>query len=166
MNSSTVRFCVAVLALVLGLAAPIVGQDYRGKVQGQITDDNGAAVPGAEVNLRNVNTGVEVTRLTNEEGRYVFDFVEPGEYTVIVEHTGFKKAIQEHVVVRVRGDISVDLKLAVGVMQETVTVESPPVAVQFGSSSTLLTVENKVIDQMQNCACCGRCFDSASQPRC
>jgi hypothetical protein len=148
MNSSTVRFCVAVFALLLGLAAPIVGQDYRGKVQGLITDDNDAAVAGAQVDLRNINTGVEVTRLTNEEGRYVFDFVEPGEYTVIVEHTGFKKAIQEHVVVRVRGDISVDLKLSVGVMQETVTVESPPVAVQFGSSSTLLTVENKVIDQL------------------
>jgi carboxypeptidase family protein len=148
MNSSTVRFCVAVFAFVLVLAAPIVGQDYRGKVQGLIGDDNGAAVPGAQVVLRNINTGVEVTRLTNEEGRYVFDFVEPGEYTVIVEHTGFKKAIQEHVEVRVRGDISVDLKLSVGVMQETVTVESPPVAVQFGSSSTLLTIENKVIDQL------------------
>src|SRR6266550_4476325 len=67
---------------------------------------------------------------------------------VLVEHTGFKKAIQEHVNVRVRGDISVNLKMAVGAVQETVTVEAPPVAVQFGSSSTLLTVENKVIDQL------------------
>src|SRR5436190_17914483 len=148
MNSSTVRFCVAAFALVLALAAPSVAQDYRGKVQGLIADDNGAAVPGAQVLLRNFNTGVEVTRTTNDDGRYVFDFVEPGEYTVVVEHTGFKKAVQEHVVVRVRGDLSVDLKMSVGVMQETVTVEAPPVALQFGSSSTLLTVENKVIDQL------------------
>src|SRR5213075_612510 len=75
-------------------------------------------------------------------------FIEPGEYTVLVEKTGFKKAIQEHVIVRVRGDISVDLKMSVGGLQETVTIEAPPVAVQFGSSSTLLTIENKVIDQL------------------
>ena len=41
-----------------------------------------------------------------------------------------------------------DLKLSVGGVQETVTVEAPPIAVQFGSSSTLLTIENKVIDQL------------------
>ena len=148
MRSSTARLAVTVFAFVLAVAVPIVGQDYRGKVQGLIADDNGAAVPGAQVTLHNINNGVEATRQSNDDGRYVFDFVEPGEYSVLVEKSGFKKAIQEHVLVRVRGDISVDIKLAVGVMQETVTVEAPPVAVQFGSSSTLLTVENKVIDQL------------------
>src|SRR5215831_3041245 len=148
MNSSTGRFWTAAFALVLAVAIPITAQDYRGKVQGLITDDNGAAVPGAQVVLRNINNGVEVARQSNDDGRYVFDFVEPGEYTVLVEHSGFKKAVQEHVVVRVRGDISVDVKLAVGVMQETVTVEAPPVAVQFGSSSTLVSVESKVVDSL------------------
>src|SRR5207248_1758406 len=148
MNSSNYRLLLLVLALMLVFAASAAGQDYRGKVQGSITDENGAAVPGAHVVLHNIESGVEVTRQTNDDGRYVFDFVDPGEYTVAVEHAGFKKALQEHVIVRVRGDISVDLKLAVGGLQETVTVEAPPVAVQFGSSSTLLTVENKVIDQL------------------
>jgi hypothetical protein len=144
----TCRFWILLVALLCGLAAPAAAQDYRGKVQGLITDENGAAVPGAHVVLRNIATGVEVERQTNDDGLYIFDFVEPGEYTVMVDHSGFKKAIQEHVNVRVRGDLSVDLKMAVGAVQETVTVEAPPVAVQFGSSSTLLTVENKVVDQL------------------
>ncbi len=148
MNSPNYRLLMLVLALMLVFAASAAGQDYRGKVQGSITDENGAAVPGAHVVLRNIESGVEVTRQTNDDGRYVFDFVDPGEYTVAVEHAGFKKALQEHVIVRVRGDISVDLKLAVGGLQETVTIEASPVAVQFGSSSTLLTIENKVIDQL------------------
>ena len=147
MTSSIYRFSLAAF-LVLTAFALASAQDYRGKVQGAITDENGAAVPGAHVVLRNVATGVEVARQTNDDGHYIFDFVEPGEYTVMVDHSGFKKAVQEHVNVRVRGDISVDLKMAVGAVQETVTVEAPPVAVQFGSSSTLLTVENKVIDQL------------------
>jgi Carboxypeptidase regulatory-like domain len=147
MTSSIYRFSLAAF-LLLTICSFASAQDYRGKVQGAITDENGAAVPGANVVLRNVATGVEVTRQTNDDGHYIFDFVEPGEYTVIVDHSGFKKAVQEHVNVRVRGDISVDLKMAVGAVQETVTVEAPPVAVQFGSSSTLLTVENRVIDQL------------------
>ena len=147
MTSPIYRFCLAALML-LAIVSFAAAQDYRGKVQGVITDENGAAVPGAHVVLRNIATGVEVARQTSDDGLYIFDFVEPGEYTVIADHDGFKKAIQEHVNVRVRGDISVDMKMAVGAVQESVTVEAPPIAVQFGSSSTLLTVENKVIDQL------------------
>src|SRR5438552_3962964 len=148
MNSSGCRLGILLLASMLAMATSITGQDYRGKVQGSITDENGAAVPGAQVVLRNIESGVEVTHQTNDDGRYVFDFVDPGEYTLAVEQTGFKKAVQENVIVRNRGDITVDLKLAVGGVQETVTVEASPIAIQFNSSSTLLTIENKVIDQL------------------
>jgi Carboxypeptidase regulatory-like domain len=134
--------------LLFAMASLVAAQDYRGKVQGAVTDENGGAVAGAHVVLRNVATGVEATRASDDNGHYIFDFVEPGKYVVVAEQTGFKKAVQENVEVRVRGDISVDLKMAVGGVQETVTVEAPPVAVQFGSSSTMLTIENKVIDQL------------------
>src|SRR6201988_871657 len=147
MTSTINRFSLAALLLLVTMSLA-VAQDYRGKVQGSVTDDNGAAVPGAQVVLRNVATGIDVVRQTNDDGLYIFDFIDPGEYTVLVEKSGFKKAIQEHVNVRVRGDISVNVKMAVGAVQESVTVEAPPVAVQFGSSSTLLTVGNKVIDQL------------------
>jgi hypothetical protein len=148
MTSSNYRFWFAVLVLVFLSTSFAVAQDYRGKVQGVVSDENGAAIAGAHVTLRNVATGVEATRASDDNGRYVFDFVEPGKYVVVAEQSGFKKAVQENVEVRVRGDIAVDLKLAVGGVQETVTVEAPPIAVQFGSSSTLLTIENKVIDQL------------------
>jgi len=148
MTSSNFRFCLATLAVLLLTASFVVAQDYRGKVQGSVSDENGGAIPGAQVVLRNIRTGVEATRAADDNGHYIFDFVEPGEYIVVIEQTGFKKAIQENVIVRVRSDLTVDLKLAVGGVQETVTVESPPIAVQFGSSSTLLTIENKVIDQL------------------
>ncbi len=148
MISSNYRFCLVALALVLFSASFAIAQDYRGKVQGVVSDENGAAIPGAHIVLRNVKTGVEASRASDSDGRYIFDFVEPGDYVVVAEQSGFKKAVQENVIVRVRGDISVDLKLAVGGVQETVTVEASPIAVQFSSSSTLLTVENKVIDQL------------------
>jgi hypothetical protein len=148
MISSKYGLRFAVITLLLAMASLVAAQDYRGKVQGSVTDENGGAIPGAHVVLRNVKTGVEVSRASDNDGHYIFDFVEPGDYMVVVEQTGFKKAVQENVRVQVRSDLTVDLKLAVGGVQETVTVEAPPIAVQFGSSSTLLTIENKVIDQL------------------
>lgn len=148
MTSLNYRILVAAMAVLLLIVSSAFAQDYRGKVQGLVSDEAGSGIPGAHVVLLNVKTGVEVTRQSNSDGHFIFDFVEPGEYQVVVEQTGFKKAVQENVIVRNRGDITVDLKLSVGGVQETVTVESPPIAVQFGSSSTLLTIENKVIDQI------------------
>lgn len=148
MASLNYRLGIAVIAFILLMVSSAAAQDYRGKVQGTVSDEAGAAVPGANVVLRNTQTGAEVTRQSNGDGHYIFDFVEPGEYTVVIEHTGFKKAVQENVRVQVRSDLTVDLQLSVGGVQETVTVEAPPIAVLFGSSSTLLTIENKVIDQL------------------
>ncbi|HJX89364.1 MAG TPA: TonB-dependent receptor [Pyrinomonadaceae bacterium] len=147
-SSKCILRSIALATFFFTLTSLVAGQDYRGKVQGSVKDENGGAILGAQVVLRNVKTGVEVTRNSDNEGRYVFDFVDPGDYTLTAEQSGFKKAVQENVVVRVRGDISVDLKMAVGGVTETVTVEAAPVAVQFNSSSTLLTIENKVIDQL------------------
>jgi hypothetical protein len=70
MTSSIYRFSLAALML-LTMVSFAAAQDYRGKVQGIITDENGAAVPGAHVVLRNVANGVEVTRETNGDGIYV-----------------------------------------------------------------------------------------------
>jgi hypothetical protein len=148
MTSLNHRFGIAAIVVLLVLVSSVSAQDYRGKVQGTVSDEAGAALPGANVVLRNTQTGAEVTRQADSDGHYIFDFVEPGQYIVVVEQSGFKKAVQENVIVRNRADITVDLKLSVGGVQETVTVESPPIAVQFGSSSTLLTIENKLVDQL------------------
>ncbi len=109
-----VRQSVFVGIFLFSLAAVAFAQDYRGKLQGAITDESGGVVPGAKVVLQNDATKVEVTTTTNDEGRYRFDFVEPGNYTVIVEKDGFKKIIQQKLVVQIQGDLTVDLKLSVG----------------------------------------------------
>ncbi len=139
---------ISFLAIFFGLAAQGAAQDYRGKVQGTVTDEAGAAIPGTNVVLHNNATGVEVTRQSSEDGHYIFDFVDPGIYTVTVEQSGFKKAEQKNVTIQQRGDLTVDITLAIGQVSEVVTVEAPPVEVKFNSSGQTLTIENKVIDQL------------------
>ena len=59
--------------------------------------------------LRNDATAVAVTHVTDGEGRYIFDFVEPGIYTILAELPGFKQAEQRNVRVQQRDDLNVDL---------------------------------------------------------
>jgi hypothetical protein len=132
----------------LMLAGPATAQDYRARVQGAVADESKGALPGVSVTLRNDATGVAVNRVTSGEGRYLFDFVEPGTYTLLAELDGFNRAEQRNVRVPQRGDVTVDLMLTVGAFQETVTVEAAPTAVQFNTSSSELTVDRQLVDQM------------------
>ncbi len=139
-------FCLLIVLLSTSLVAR--AQDYRGKVQGVVTDANGAALASAKVVLRNNGTGVEAQRQTNSDGRYIFDFVESGTYSVLVEVTGFKKFEQRGFTVQNRGDVTVDAHLEIGGVSEVITVQDSPVSVQFNSSSDTTTIGNELITQI------------------
>jgi hypothetical protein len=91
----SLRAFTAAGLFILGLlsAGSSVAQDYRGRVQGLVTDSSQASVTGARIALRNVNTGVENVQQSNELGQYLFGFVEPGTYSVTGEMVGFSKFI-------------------------------------------------------------------------
>jgi hypothetical protein len=142
------RGVLVALVAILVMSAQALAQDYRGKVQGAVTDASGSAVAGVSVMLKNVGTGVEVKRQTNSEGRYIFDFVESGVYAVVVEATGFKKYEQRNVIVQNRGDVTVDAKLEIGGVTEVITVTDTPAAVKFNSTSDILTVGRELVEQL------------------
>src|SRR5262245_52310951 len=113
-----VAWVVAVVGQLAWLAASASAQDYRGRVQGSIVDESKGVLPGVSVTLRNDGTGVAVTRTTNGEGRYIFDFVAPGTYSVLAELQGFKPVEQHNVTVGQRADVTLDLTMAVGGLEE------------------------------------------------
>jgi len=129
------------VVLILLLTVMVTAQDYRGRIEGIITDRTQSVVVGATVTLINVKTGITVVRQTTETGLYLFDLVDPGSYSVTVEAAGFSKVIQENIVVQTRGDVTVNAVLQPGAVQESVTVEATPVAVQFNSSNQDLTID-------------------------
>jgi hypothetical protein len=137
---------MAVAALVLA-AGPAGAQDYRARVQGTVSDTSRSVLPGATVTLTNDATAVAVSQIGDGSGHYLFDFVDPGVYTVTAVLDGFKTVRQSNVRVQQRGDVTVDLLLELGAMSETITVDAPPVAVQFNSGSAQLTVERQLLDQ-------------------
>ena len=85
-RSSGAAVTVTLIAFLFFFTGLAVAQDYRGKVQGLVTDSSQAAVVGAKVTLRNVGTGAEASKTTEATGRYLFDFVTPGTYSVTVSN--------------------------------------------------------------------------------
>jgi hypothetical protein len=141
------KLLCALLGMLL-VAGVAYGQEFRGRIQGLVTDQSGAVIPGASVVLRNDQTAVDISRVTNAEGRYLFDYVDPGTYSLTVELAGFRSAVQKNIVVQQRGDVTVDMKLAVGALSETVTVTETPVAVQFNTASRDLTVDKTMVMEL------------------
>src|SRR5687768_16196074 len=98
-NGASVLVSMLCLCLAIGgfLTDYSSAQELRARVQGLITDSSGGVLVGASVTLKNINTGVEVHRLANDAGQYVFDHVIPGTYTVTVEMAGFNVFVQENI---------------------------------------------------------------------
>ena len=140
--------CAFALMLFLAFAAISSAQDIRARLQGLVTDQSNAAVVGAKVTLRNVNTGVETSRETNQFGQYVFDAVIAGTYSVTIEMQGFAKFVQENVLVETRADITVNVALKLGSVAETVNVTEAPVSVSFNTSSMQLTLDTKMANSL------------------
>ncbi len=134
--------CIALSLLFVGVAS---GQEYRARVQGQVKDPSQAAIVGAKVTLKNVNTGIEAAKETDSTGRYLFDFVQPGTYTISVEAAGFQRFVQENIGVLTRADVTVDAQLTVGALAETVMVSEQTGQVQFNTSTMTTTVQGSML---------------------
>src|SRR5262245_7276464 len=80
------------LTLVCIFALSAAAQGTTSRITGTVTDNAGAAVPGATVTLTNeINQVVVSTATTNDSGVYLFDLIQPGQYKVSVEKSGFKR---------------------------------------------------------------------------
>ncbi len=136
---------IALLASCFGVA---FAQDYRGKVQGLVTDSSQAVVVGAKITLANINTGVTTTNQSNNVGIYRFGFVEPGTYRVEAEAAGFAKSIENEVTVQTAGDVTVNFTLQPGRVAQSVTVTANPVELQMNTTTKELTVTGTQLSQL------------------
>jgi hypothetical protein len=89
---------------------------------GRITDPSGATVADAGIEAVNVDTKLELHTTSNNVGNYQIPFVVPGNYTLVVDHPGFKKLEREGIRVSTQTAVTVDLQLELGTTTESVTV--------------------------------------------
>jgi outer membrane receptor protein involved in Fe transport len=137
---SVVWGCVALVAVVLTLGATTGwAQSFRGTILGTVTDSSGAAVVGAKVTARNVDTGIERTTTTNESGEFNIPELQIGAYKVTVEKDGFQAAVTSGVSVSVAESKRVDTTLKPGSVQQQVVVSGEDLAQVETTNDTLGT---------------------------
>lgn len=127
---------VAVLSLCF--TGFVAAQEITGSIVGTVRDSNGAAVPNATVTITDPgkNNIVVRTVITNGDGEFSAPNLPSSTYAVTVEAPNFKKAVSTGVKLDVGTRRSVDVTLAAGRIDETVTVQADPVAVDLTSATS------------------------------
>ena len=86
----TFRYLLVTIATLAAILLPsLVVAQGTGQIEGTLRDEQGGVLPGATVLLKNEDSGVSRTVVSESDGRYVFPALLPGRYTVHVELTGF-----------------------------------------------------------------------------
>lgn len=126
---------ITALAIAICMSGFVFGQEITGSIVGSVKDTSGAAVPGATVTITDPSKGDLVVRTTttNESGEFSAPNLPISTYNVTVEAPNFKKTVQAGLKLDVGQRRSVDITLAAGRIEEVVTVESDPVAVDLTS---------------------------------
>jgi outer membrane receptor protein involved in Fe transport len=134
---------IAWMALLL-VASSGAAQVQTGSITGTITDSSGAVLPGATVTLtgERLISGSEVAT-TDANGGYRFDRLSPGSYALKFELQGFKGITREDIRVSAAFVATVNARLEVGSVQETITVtgESPTVDTKSNLQQTVMSQE-------------------------
>src|SRR5712692_2363847 len=120
--SNSISLTLSVLFLLSMSCISVLGQAGTSTVRGTVTDTQGGIVAGATVTLTSVGTNTSRTATTTDNGNYAFELVAAGDYRLEVEGKGFKKAVINGVHALVSQPTSVDVRLEVGNVTETVTV--------------------------------------------
>ncbi len=118
------------------------------RITGTVTDDSGAVVVGATITARNVETGIASTAESTATGVYTISFLNPGHYEVLCEMSGFKKFARSGLVLETGTASTIDIKLQLGQLSETVSVEASAPLLESESSSVGQLIENKFILNM------------------
>jgi hypothetical protein len=117
-------------------------------LSGTVKDAQGAVVPGATVTATNQSLGTARTTTSNAEGAYSIPGLQPGEYTVKVELTGFRTFVHEKVELRVDTVTTVDAALTLGSLSETVTVSEATPIVNTTDASVGNTMSHETIERL------------------
>jgi Carboxypeptidase regulatory-like domain len=138
------RYIVSLLVFSLSVAS-IHAQQTTGSIVGTVKDQAGAVVPAAAVKATNVETGFSRSAPTNGYGEYRIDYLPVGKYKVELVAAGFRRFVQENIVLNVDQTQTVEITLTVGASTETVEVTTAPPLVNTSDAILGRTVERDEI---------------------
>ncbi|MGA8029647.1 MAG: TonB-dependent receptor [Bryobacteraceae bacterium] len=125
----------SVLAIsILSFSSVALAQNSNtGEIKGTVSDPSGAVVPGVDVQIKNVQTGVITHGTTNGAGLYDVPFLAPGDYAITFSNQGFNSFVRQGIVLQVQ-TLEVSATLQIGTATQEVVVNSAPPLLETESS--------------------------------
>jgi len=130
------------LACAVG-AMTLLGQQGSGTISGIVTDQQDAAVPGADVRVRNTGTNSMFRTKANEQGFYTAPGMAVGEYEIVTERMGFKRSVRSGITLQVNQTAQVDVRLEIGQVADTVEVVGEAPIVNTSNATVGEVIENR-----------------------
>ena len=134
--------------LVFGAFAGDAALAQDAQVFGQVHDPSNASVDGADLTLRNEQTGGTRNTKSNESGFYSFPALRPGTYRLMVRAIGFQTIVRERIQLDVGENARLDFGLTIGSSKTTITVLGGPPLINTADASVGTVIDRNLIDQM------------------
>src|SRR5690349_5614476 len=122
--SKTVKFLLVSLPVFAFSAAALAQSTTTGSIGGVVSNPNKEVVTGATVTVKNIGTNREDTATTDDTGRFKVANLQPGNYAVTVNSSGFSPSTMENVVVEIGRETTLEVSLSVGPVTGTVDVSA------------------------------------------
>jgi Carboxypeptidase regulatory-like domain len=118
------------------------------RLNGTVTDSQGATVPGAQVEVVQTATGQLLRTTTDEKGEWALPSMQTGTYKVTVTHAGFKTVTNENVTLDAGVPATVNVTLEVGAANETVEVTAGAEIIQSSSATVSAVLQGRQINDL------------------
>lgn len=139
---------LTLIAIVLFGFAAIATAQSTATLQGTVTDQKGAVVPGAAVTVRNKATSLERTTQTDSQGNYQVAALPAGTYSVEVKLQGFKTKLADQLPIEVATTAVQNFQLEVGEVSEQVVVTSQAAMIESATTSVGTVINQKTVQEI------------------
>ena len=143
-----VRVLCTFASILLLAAVPALAQLATAELNGRVTDESGAVLPGATVSVTQTATGLVRTAVTDSNGSYLMSSLPTGPYRLEVTLQGFRSYVQTGIVLQVGATPTINATLALGALEESVTVEAAAPLVDVKSAGVSEVVEQERIVEL------------------
>ena len=142
------RVALAVLVFLVALPSVLCAQSTNASLTGRVTDPNKAVIVEARVSAISTATNARYEITTNASGQYYLANLPPGLYRIEVESSGFKKLIKPDVTLHVQDAVEIEFEMTVGLVSETITVETGAPRLNTATATVSTLIENRFVENM------------------
>jgi hypothetical protein len=123
-------------------------QVTQARLEGRVADTEGEGLPGAEINVKNMETGYLVSAVTRNDGTYIVTGIQPGKYEIRVSLSGFATQVRQGMTFAVAANLKIDFTLEQETVSEEIVVTAEAPIIEVSRSDISSVVDRQKIEDL------------------